>query len=159
MTAKEELSNLSSTLEGGVFYPTGYIVAGIQSAEDAGMLRADLLKAGYEPNDCILVSPQAMEEAAESDVHERSPIAFLGSSVQVRQQHIALAREGCSFLLVYAPTEPEKARVMRVLARVPVRYLVHYHRFTIEDLIDRLSSATSDSKTARTSKDESKSPS
>lgn len=150
MSRSEQVRELRSPLEGGVFYPAGYLVAGLQDREDAERLCSWFRQAGYDEHDCMVVPPAAMLATARSDVQSASVIAILGSSLQVRQRQIELSEEGCSFLLIYAPSDAERARVLRVLARVPVRFAIHYHRFTIEDLIERLPSARSDAKTART---------
>jgi hypothetical protein len=154
MTSKtEQVKQLNRALEGGVFYPTGYLVAGLPRREDAERVQRGLSEAGYDEEDCILVPPEVMLRAATAELEHNSLISLLGSSVQVRQQQVKLAEEGCTFLLIYAPSEPEKVRLLRVLTRVPVRYLIHYHRFTIEDLIENLPSAQPDARQARTSRE------
>lgn len=150
MNRSEQMQEMRSPLEGGVFYPAGYLVAGLQDREDAERLCSWFRQAGYDEHDCLVVPPAAMLATGRSDLQSAGIIAILGSSLQVRQRQVELAEEGCSFLLVYAPSDTERARVLRVLAGVPVRYAIHYHRFTIEDLIERLPSAQGDARTART---------
>jgi hypothetical protein len=150
MSEAERVQELSRPLEGGVFYPAGYMVVGLARHSDAEDLCQLFRQAGYDDNDCLVVPPATMLATAREDLRSSSVIAILGSSLQVRQRQIELAREGCSFLLIYAPSEAEKTRVLRVLERVPVRYAIHYHRFTIEDLIKALPSAQDDARTART---------
>ncbi len=151
MTEAAHVRDMGRALEGGVFYPAGYIVAGLQSQADAERLCSVFRQAGYDEQDCWVVSPHTMLSTAETDMESSSVIAILGSSLQVRRRQIELAEEGCSFLLVYAPSEAERTRVLRVLSQVPVRYAIHYHRLTIEDLIQYLESAQNDAKTARAS--------
>ncbi len=136
-------------LEGGLFYPTGYIVAGLPDAEQAQSLCELFRSSGYDEDECLVVPAEQMERACADNVSHQGFISALGSSAQVRQRQLQLAREGCQFLMVDAASEAEKQRVMRVLSRVPVRYAVHYHRFVIEDLIQLLPSATEDSAHAR----------
>jgi hypothetical protein len=136
-------------LEGGVFYPTGYIVAGLPDGEQARSLCELFRASGYDENECMVVPAERMARACAENVAAQYFIAALGASAQVRQRQLQLAREGCHFLMIDAPHEPEKLRVLRVLSRVPVRYAVHYHRFVIEDLIGLLPSATEDCAQAR----------
>lgn len=136
-------------LEGGLFYPTGYIVAGIPDKEQAQSLCDLLRSSGYDEDECLVIPAEQMERACAENVQHQMFISALGSSAQVRERQLKLAREGCHFLMVDATSEAEKQRVMRVLSRVPVRYAVHYHRFVIEDLIQLLPSATEDSAHAR----------
>jgi len=136
-------------LEGGPFYPTGYIVAGVPDMEQARSLCELFRSSGYDEDECLVVPAERMARACEQNVQEQSFISALGSSGQVRQRQLQLAKDGCHFLMVDAASEAEQQRVMRVLSRVPVRYAVHYHRFVIEDLIQKLPSATADSANAR----------
>lgn len=48
------------------------------------------------------------------------------------QQHLAAARRGSAFLVIYAPTDPEAERVMNVVRRVPFDFAHRYRRFAIE---------------------------
>ncbi|HZR37822.1 MAG TPA: hypothetical protein VFA75_20790 [Nevskia sp.] len=139
----------SHLLEGGLFYPTGYVVAGLPDGEQAESLCELFRSCGYSEDECMVVPAERMARACSEDVTGHHFIAALGASAGVRQRQLQLAREGCHFLMVDAPSEAEKQRVLRVLSRVPVRYAVHYHRFVIEDLIEHLSSATPDSAHAR----------
>ncbi len=126
------------------------MVAGLPGGADAARLRDIFRSAGYDEGDCVLVPPAAMLSTAEQDLEHSNLISLLGSSIHVRKQHLKLAQEGCHFLLIYAPSDPERERVLRVLRQVPVSYLIHgHHRFTIEDLIERVSSALPDAKPAR----------
>jgi len=136
-------------LEGGMFYPTGYIVAGLPDGEQAESLCELFRSSGYDEQECMVVPAERMARACAENVAAQFFIAALGASAQVRQRQLQLAREGCHFLMIDAVTAAEKQRVLRVLSRVPVRYAVHYHRFVIEDLIELLPSATADSAHAR----------
>lgn len=136
-------------LEGGLFYPTGYIVAGLPDEEQAHSLCELFRSSGYDEDECLVVEAERMARACEQNVRDQGVISALGSSGQVRQRQLQLAKDGCHFLMVDAATAAEQQRVMRVLSRVPVRYAVHYHRFVIEDLIQNLPSATADSANAR----------
>jgi len=139
----------SHLLEGGLFYPTGYIVAGLPDGEQAQSLCELFRSSGYDDDECMVVPPERMARACADDVATQYFIAALGASAGVRQRQLQLAREGCHFLMIDAASAAEKQRVLRVLSRVPVRYAVHYHRFVIEDLIERLPSATTDCSHAR----------
>jgi hypothetical protein len=152
LTAGAQPAHANHLLEGGLFFPVGYIVAALPGAGDAVRARDTFLAAGYTPNECLVVTPQCMADAAAEDLDAHWFIAALGSSAQVREQQLRLARqEHCEFLIVRAPSEAERARVLRVLSGMPVSYAVQYHRFVIEDLIDRIPSSTADHHCARVS--------
>ena len=90
-----------------------------------------------------------MAAAAAKDIDNSGPLAALGSSAKVRGKQLQLAREGCDFLVIRVDSDEQKDHIMQLLARVPVRYVVHYRRLVIEDLIDHIPSATADRETAR----------
>ena len=150
MSQAHKIEAMSNPLEGGMFYPAGYLIAGMQDRADAERACAVFRQAGYDSRDCFVVAPETMLSTAKADLETSGIIAILGSGLQVRQRQMDLAAEGCWFLLVYAPSEAERTRVMRVLERVPLRYAIHYRRFTVEDLIERMPSAQGDARSART---------
>jgi hypothetical protein len=45
------------------------------------------------------------------------------------------AKRGASFLVVYAPTEPETARVMNVARRFHAQIAHKYNRLTVEAIV------------------------
>src|SRR3569833_2694895 len=92
-------------------------------------------------HDCVYASPETVASQAEDEVRRTSVLALFGHSLQTREAHLDLAREGCHFLTIHASTRAEMERVMRVLSRVPVRYAIKYHLFVIENITDRIPSA------------------
>jgi len=145
------LKNSNSWIEGGVFYPTAYIVLGLPNHSDALRLRKAFLKSGTSPNECILIAAFAMAEAAAKDLESEGAMASFGSTGHVREKQLQLAQEGCHFLMIKVSSEEDKDRVLEALAQVPVRYAVHYGRLVIEDLIAHIPSATADWESARRS--------
>jgi hypothetical protein len=139
----------ASELEGGMFYPVGYIVAGIPERGDAQRLQRSLAEAGWAQDECILASADSVAKAAAAELESRSIIAAIGSSAQVREQQLKLAREGCDFLIVKAESDEDSEKALKLLAQVPVRYAVRYGRLAIEDLIGHIPSATADREKGR----------
>lgn len=48
--------------------------------------------------------------------------------------HLEAARQGDTFLLIYAPGDLESERAMNVVRRVPFEFAHRYHRFAIQVL-------------------------
>jgi len=145
------MSGASSLIEGGLFYPVGYIVAGLPDQQDARLVYQSLLAHGLPQDECVLVSATAMVEAAAEDLDSGGVIAAFGSTAQVREKQLQVAQEGCHFLMVKVACDADKDLVLKELTRVPVRYAVQYHRLAIENLIAHIPSATADCEPARTS--------
>jgi hypothetical protein len=149
--AAAAISAASSVIEGGLFYPVAHIVVGLSSQEDAARVHQALLAKGLYQNECVLVSAAVMMEAAAEELKAEGAIAALGSTGQIREKQLQLAREGCHFLMVKVSAEEDKALLLKELVQVPVRYAVHYRRLVIEDLIAHIPSATADCESARAS--------
>jgi hypothetical protein len=139
-----EVSNQTAErkrLEGNVFYPTGCIVIALAHSEDADELSRRLADAGFTGDQCVVTSAEDVATAASQETESPSLVASLGSPIHLRTRQLELARAGCTFVQIKAPNDGAKNRALRILAGVPVRYAVHYHRLIVEDLIDRLSAA------------------
>jgi hypothetical protein len=139
-----EISNQTAErkrLEGNVFYPTGCIVIALSHSEDAEALSRRLADAGFAGDQCTVTPAEDVVKAASQETESPSLVASLGSSIHLRTRQLELARAGCIFMQIKAPNDEAKSRALRVLADVPVRYAVHYHRLIVEDLIDRLPAA------------------
>ena len=149
-TAGVRMSGASSLIEGGLFYPVGHIVVGLPDQQDARQVYQKLLAQGSPQDECILLSAAAMVEAAAEDLDSGGVMSAFGSTAQVREKQLQVAREGCHFLMIKVASDADKERVLGELGQVPVRYAVLYHRLAIEDLIAHIPSATADCEPART---------
>ena len=121
--------------EFGVYYPRGYLVVAFRRREDAERVRQDLLAGGYDPRDVRLYTGDEVARSAVLDLERRSGVlARLGHSAEAVEAHLEAAREGCTFLFIYAPGDVELERAMNVVRRAPFELAHHYHRFAIHVL-------------------------
>ena len=118
----------------GAFYPTGSVVVAFPDTDSAQNVRSALLEGGYEENDCQYFPADTMERRTKNNLEHVGFLASLGQSEKMISRYLELARDGSDFLIIYAPTEPESDRVMRVVKRGPFRLAQKYHRLAIEDL-------------------------
>ena len=119
----------------GIYYPRGHLVVAFRKREDAERVRRDLLTGGYEPDDCLLFAAVEVARSAERNLEEhKGMLARLGKSDEAVQAHLKAAREGCTFLIIYAPGELELERAMNVVRRVPFELAHYYRRFAIQIL-------------------------
>ena len=120
---------------GGIFYPVGYLVAAFPKKEDAERVQRDLMTGGYDQADCQLYTCSEVAAAAERNLAEHvgflSGLAWSDNAVRI---HLEKAREGDSFLLIYAPGDAEAERVMNVIRRVPFEFVHRYHRLAIQEM-------------------------
>jgi hypothetical protein len=119
----------------GFFYPVGYLVVGFTSSEDARRVQQDLMTGGYEPDDCVYFSCKETIEAAQGNLDQNQGfLPSLGSADKMIKEHLETAKEGGSFLVIYAPDKLTSDRAMNVIRRVPFVLAHRYHRLAIEEL-------------------------
>lgn len=118
----------------GVFAPVGYLVLAFQEEQEAAQAREALLTGGYDSDEIMQFSSQQVISAAEDTRENISILAYLGTELAHQRAQLEYARQGCTFLVVYAPTEAETARVFRVARRYGVRLAHKYNRLTVEEI-------------------------
>ena len=120
--------------EFGIFYPTGWVVIAFPEIGSADRVRSDLLIGGYDDEECRLIRGDEVIPSAEGQLHHANWFGTLGKADEALQLHVAAAKGGSAFLVVYAPTEDEAERVMKVVRRVPFDFAHRYRRFAIQDM-------------------------
>jgi hypothetical protein len=118
----------------GTFYPVGHLVVAFPDRAGAQFVRKALLTGGYEEIDCRYFSDTTVQAGTTRGLETAGPMSMLGASLKMVRLHQRLARQGCHFLLIYAPHELEVTRAMNVVRRRPYRLAQVYHRLTIESL-------------------------
>ncbi len=90
---------------------------------------------GYEPDDCVFFSCKEVMEATQGNLDQNQGfLPSLGSADKMIKQHLEAAKEGGSFLVIYAPDKLTSDRAMNVIRRVPFALAHRYHRLAIEEL-------------------------
>jgi hypothetical protein len=121
----------------GAFYPTGHVVIFFANKGDAERAREALLTGGYEEGEIVILSSDYVVSTIEHLRPHVSVLAqFFGSETRHMEEHLELARQGCDKMVVYAPTEHETKRVMKVARRFGIRFAEKYHRLAIEHLVE-----------------------
>jgi hypothetical protein len=98
-------------------------------------VRSDLLRGGYDEADCVLYRSGEVTDAAQQNLAQNTSwLSRLGGSDEAVRAHLASARKGASFLLVYAPGDIEAGGAMNVIRRVAFVFVHGYHRMAIEEM-------------------------
>ncbi len=118
----------------GVFSPRGYVLLAFGTAADAAQARDALLTGGYEAADVMAFGAEEVLAGIARTLPERGVLSWLGEEREAVDRHREAAEQGAAFLLVYAPSADEAARVMNVARRGDVRLAQHYGRMTVTDL-------------------------
>jgi len=145
MSQLTQQSDQDSSLEGGMFYPKGYIVTAHVDHAAAQAALKTLVAGGYPPADITLVSAGDMLNQASRNLDNPGLLAAIGGSLASRQQQYRLAKEGCSFLLINAPEEEQETLVVNLLASTTVQYATKYRALVIENLMPGIPSAAAES--------------
>ena len=123
------------TSDFGAFYPLHHIIAAFSKLEDAEQVRQNLITGGYKEEECVLCTAEEMTHHAEHNLeHEGWLSGTIGRSFDAVQVYLDIARQGATFLLIYAPNDVDVERVMNVIRRVPFILAERYRRLVIEDL-------------------------
>lgn len=120
----------------GAFKPVGHVVAAMPDDERAAQaVRALRDEAGCGPQDILEYT--AAEENDEMDrmLAQTSEFAGFGYEVTLMRRFQRLAKEGASWLIVYAPGDEQVMRVAEVLRRFDCWLAVKYHWLAVEELI------------------------
>jgi hypothetical protein len=119
----------------GAFKPVGHVMVALRDEELASATARALLEAGFEDEDILHYSAGEERAEMESMIDHASDFAGFGYEITLMRRYRTLAREGCSWLLVYAPDEAHTRRVADVARRNGALVAVKYNRLLIEDLI------------------------
>lgn len=143
-----EQKQANKFFEGGIFYPTGHVVTAFATAEMAENARVAMQEAGFADEHLLSIDAASMVREATENLESRG-VMSVGASVPAREMQLELARQGCHFLMIYAPQDADHERVMEILDDLNVRYAVKYHRLIIENLIVGIPHSAADSEPAR----------
>ena len=119
----------------GSYNPVGHVLVALPSEALASEARQALSDIGFDDEDLLHYSADEEREQMERMLSHTSQLSGFGYEVTLMRRYQSLAREGCSWLLVYAPDEAHATRVADVARRFDARVAEKYHRLVVEDLI------------------------
>jgi hypothetical protein len=119
----------------GTFKPVGHVVVAmpddVRAANAVNALRA----AGFDAEDILQYSAAEEDDEMDRMLAKASDFAGFGYEVALMRKYKALAQEGASWLIVYAPDDALHVRVAEVVKAHGALMAEKYHRLVIEDLI------------------------
>ena len=119
----------------GVFAPVGWVVIAFPGEREAAYARDALVTGGYEADEIVTFGSGEVIKDIETHQDDVSLLAYLGPEPAFQARHFEYARQGCAFLVVFAPTDAEAERVSRVARRFGARIAHKYNRRTVQELI------------------------
>ena len=119
----------------GVFKPVGHTVIAFQDAHTMEAAATAMQDQGLAPASLIRYTTGEMKTQVESDLQTASPLASVGQELNLVKAHRALADQGCSFLVAYAPGEEQTKIVDAVVTSHHARAAQRYGSLLIEELV------------------------
>lgn len=119
----------------GVFKPVGHVVIALGTAAQAQALASALTTQGVSAGEMVHYSPQEMIDQVNAQVLTASPLASVGQDLNLIKAHRALAEDGCSFLVVHAPTDEQVAKVAAAAKNHHAKLAQRYGSLIVEELI------------------------
>lgn len=119
----------------GAFKPTGHVVVAMPDDERAAAAVRALRARGFEADDILEYT--AAEENDEMDrmLQHASDFAGFGYEVTLMRKYKALAADGASWLIVFAPEDEQAERVASAVREHGALLAEKYHLLAIEDLL------------------------
>jgi hypothetical protein len=119
----------------GAFKPVGHVLIAFRSDAQAQGATQALREAGFEAEDILDFSCAEQSDRMDQMLEHASEFAGFGYEIVLMRRYQELCKDGCSWLLVYAPHEAEAQRVGEAAQRFGALTAVKYHRLVEEDLV------------------------
>ena len=119
----------------GAFKPVGHVVVAMPDDERAALAVRALRDSGFEAEDILEYTAAEEDDEMDRMLQHTSDFAGFGYEVTLMRRYRKLAREGASWLIVYAPKEESAARVAEAVRPHGALLAEKYNNLVIEDLI------------------------
>lgn len=120
----------------GVFKPVGHTLIAFPSDEKLQGAKVALGAMGFTPSSMVHYSPAEMEAQVSAELEDASPFASFGYEIDLIRQHKILAAQGCSFLVVEAPTDALADQVAAWVYATKPTAAQQYGHFMIKNLTE-----------------------
>jgi hypothetical protein len=119
----------------GTFKPVGHVVVAMPDDTRAAAAVQALRDAGFEAEDILQYTAAEEDDEMDRMLRHASDFAGFGYELQLMRRYQQLAKDGASWLIVYAPDDDHTRRVTDVARQNGALMAEKYHRLVIEDLI------------------------
>lgn len=119
----------------GAFKPVGHVVIAMPDDDRAAAAVRALHAAGFEPDDVLEYTAAEEDDQMDRMLTHANSLAGFGYEVSLMRRYQELAKEGASWLIVFAPEDDKASRVAEVVRAHGALMAEKYHRLVVEDLI------------------------
>jgi hypothetical protein len=118
----------------GVLSPSGHIVMAFPNNDCAVMARAALLADGFKEMDVARYTKEDVILECEKSREPATDQFQMGQDMAKIAENLALAKEGCGFLVVHAPGDERSKQAVTVVQPYGLKFAEKYNRLTLEEL-------------------------
>jgi hypothetical protein len=118
----------------GVFSPTGNVVVAFDSDVDARKARQALISGGIGVDEITVYRGDEVLSQIEGSRKSDNKLFQLGQEEEKVKRYDELAKRGCGFLVVYAPSDDDSNHVMEIVHPLKPKFAEKYNRLTLEEL-------------------------
>lgn len=120
----------------GAFNPVGHLMVGVPPPAQAADALADALcQAGWARDAVVHFTPSESIAEFEEMTQNPSLLAGFGYEITLLRRYLALARQGCRWLLVKVDDTDHAARAADIALDHGATLAVHYRSLIVEELI------------------------
>jgi hypothetical protein len=119
----------------GAFKPVGHVVVAMPDDQKAAAAVQALRAAGFEAQDILEYTAAEEDDEMDRMLQHTSDFAGFGYEVSLMRRYQELAKEGASWLIVYAPDEKRSYQVADIVKLHDAVMAEKYNYLTIEDLL------------------------
>jgi hypothetical protein len=119
----------------GAFKPVGHVVVAMPDDARAGAAVSALRAAGFEAEDILEYTAAEEDDEMDRMLQHASDLAGFGYEVSLMRRYQELAREGASWLIVFAPKDDQTYKVADIVKAHGALIAEKYNRLMIVDLI------------------------
>jgi hypothetical protein len=125
----------TSTLS--IFKPVGHTLIAFHTEDEHQSAHQALKALGFQDASLVHYSATQMVALVEAELLAAGPSANFGYELDLLRAHGELAKIGCSFLVVNAPTDALSGQVAELVRGIRPATAQHYGRLLIQDLTER----------------------
>ena len=119
----------------GSFKPVGHVMVALPDAEHATAFEKDLREQGFGPEDVLQFGSEEGQDNMAGMLEGASEFAGFGYEITLMRRYLELSKQGCRWVLVYAPKDAQAEKVQAAARRNVAPMAVKYHSLAVEDLI------------------------
>ncbi len=119
----------------GSFKPVDHVMVALPGTEQAIAFEKDLHEQGFAPEDVLHFGAEEGRDDMDDMLAGASDFAGFGYEITLMRRYLELSKEGCRWVLVYAPQDDQAEKVKAAAQRHGAPMAVKYHSLAVEDLI------------------------